>query len=128
MIVCMMDRILKLLETTEGRAAVISSQYDWSNAYERQNPSKTIQKFISLRIRSSLIPILIDFLGGRSMKVKFNGVQAGPFERQAATKILGVWIGEDPSCWERNTQEIKKRTYTTLSMLTKLKYAGLSRN
>jgi hypothetical protein len=48
-------------------------------------------------------------------------------ERQAATKILGVWIGEDPSCWERNTQEIKKRTYATLSMLTKLKYAGLSR-
>ena len=254
MIVCMVDRILKLLETTEGKAAVISSQYDWSNAFERQDPSKTIQKFIAMRIRSSLIPILIDFLSGRSMKIKFNGEQAGPFElvggspagsflgqlcyttgchdntealdieeddkyqyiddltllelimmadllqvydfrshvasdialdqrflppaatksqdfhdgialwtkqnltklnftkskytihsrmkesfatrftidgefieRQAATKILGVWIAEDPSCWERNTQEIKKRTYASMSMLTKLKYAGLSR-
>ena len=48
-------------------------------------------------------------------------------ERQAATTILGVWVGEDPSCWERNIQEIKKRTYATMSMLTKLKYAGLSR-
>ena len=28
MLVCMVDRIFKLLETREGRAAVISSQYD----------------------------------------------------------------------------------------------------
>ena len=48
-------------------------------------------------------------------------------ERQSATKILGVWIGEDPSCWERNTKEIMKRTYASMSILTKLKYAGLSR-
>ena len=50
MIVCMVDRILKLLETTEGRAAVVSSQYDWRNAFERQDPTKTIQKVITLRI------------------------------------------------------------------------------
>ena len=79
MIVCMVDRILKLLETTEGRAAVLSSQYDWSNAYERQDPTKTIQKFITMKICSSLIPILIDFLSGRSMRIKFNSEQAGPF-------------------------------------------------
>ena len=48
-------------------------------------------------------------------------------ERQSASKILGVWIGEDPSCWERNTKEIMKRTYASMSILTKLKYAGLSR-
>ena len=48
MIVCMVDRILKLLDTPETRIAVISSQYDWANAYDRQDPSKTIQKFISL--------------------------------------------------------------------------------
>ena len=48
-------------------------------------------------------------------------------ERQSATKILGVWIGEDPSCWEKNTKEIMKRTYASMSILTKLKYAGLSR-
>ena len=48
-------------------------------------------------------------------------------ERQKVTKILGVWIGEDPSNWDFNTKEIVKRTYASLSMLTKLKYAGLSR-
>ena len=254
MIFCMVDRILKLLDTSEGRKAVLSSQYDWANAFDRQDPTKTIQKLISMNIRSSLIPILIDFLSGRSMQIKFNSEQAGPFylvggspagsflgqlcyttgcydntetlnieeedkyqyiddlnlldlilmtnllqeydfrahvasdigigqrflpprstrsqgfhdgialwtaqnqtklnlskskyvvhtrmkesfatrfnidgayiERQSATKILGVWICEDPSSWERNTKEIMKRTYASMSILTKLKYAGLSR-
>ena len=36
-------------------------------------------------------------------------------------------VGEDPSNWKINTKEIVKRTYASLSMLTKLKYAGLSR-
>ena len=48
-------------------------------------------------------------------------------ERQKVSKILGVWVGEDPSNWKINTKEIVKRTYASLSMLTKLKYAGLSR-
>ena len=48
-------------------------------------------------------------------------------DRQKVTKILGLWIGEDPSSWEYNTKEIIKRTYASLSILTKLKYAGLSR-
>ena len=61
MLVCMVDRIFKLLETREGRAAVISSQYDWQNAFERQDPTKTIQKLINMRICFSLIRILIDF-------------------------------------------------------------------
>ena len=46
--------------------------------------------------------------------------------RETATKSLGVWIGEDPSCWDINTKQIMKRTYASMSMLTKLKYAGRS--
>ena len=34
-------------------------------------------------------------------------------ERKVTTKICGVWIGEDPSCWEKNTKEIMKRTYVS---------------
>ena len=69
-----------------------------------------------------------------------------------ATKVLGVWIGEDPSNWDINTKQIMKRTYASMSVcqyasmsvcqyasisvcqyasmsvLTKLKYAGLSRD
>ena len=48
-------------------------------------------------------------------------------DRETSTKVLGVWIGEDPSCWDVNTRQIIKRTYANMSMLTKLKYAGLSR-
>ena len=48
-------------------------------------------------------------------------------DRQRVTKIHGLWIGEDPSSLEYNTKEIIKRTYASLSILTKLKYAGLSR-
>ena len=255
MIVCMVDRILKLLDTPEGRALVISSQYDWENAFDRQDPTSTVKKFSLMGVRSSLIPVIIDFLSARSMQIKFNNKIAGPFElvggspqgsfigqicystgshdnteeigvededkyqyvddlnlldliimsdvliqynfrahvasdiaigqrflppsatrtqfynngialwtqqnhmklnssksqymlhtrikedfatrftldgkyieRQSATKILGVWIGEDPSSWELNTQQIMKRTYASMSILTKLKYAGLSRS
>ena len=48
-------------------------------------------------------------------------------DRETVTKVLGVWIGEDPSNWDFNTKQIMKRTYASMSVLTKLKYAGLSR-
>merc|ERR1719319_1780863 len=41
-------------------------------------------------------------------------------------KLLGVWLQEDGG-WERNTQEMCKRAYSRISMLTKLKYAGVSK-
>ena len=46
-------------------------------------------------------------------------------ERQNSIKLLGVWLDEDGS-WTRNTQELCKRAYSRLSMLTKLRYAGVS--
>ena len=45
-------------------------------------------------------------------------------DRLSVTKILGVWISEDLS-WSRNCQEICKRAYSRLSMITKLKYVGV---
>ena len=47
--------------------------------------------------------------------------------RKDTIKVLGVWLGVDPSCWDKNTKEIVKRCYASMSLLTKLKYAGLSR-
>ena len=44
-------------------------------------------------------------------------------ERLNVTKLLGVWISEDMS-WSRNCQEICRKAYSRLSMITKLKYAG----
>ena len=62
--VCMIDRILKMLDTREGRALVIRSQYDWAGAFDRQDPTKTVKKFILMGIRPELIPVLIDFMSG----------------------------------------------------------------
>ena len=46
-------------------------------------------------------------------------------ERKKATKLVGVWL-EEKGGWDRNTAEICKNAYAKLSMLTKLKYAGVS--
>ena len=44
-------------------------------------------------------------------------------EKVNVSKLLGVWISEDLS-WSRNCQEICRKAYSRLSMITKLKYAG----
>ena len=251
MIVCYLDRILHLLDTYPDRSAVIASSLDWSAAFDRQDPTLAIKKFIQLGVRPSLIPLLISYLSDRKMQVKFNGeisdiltlIGGGPqgtlvggieylvqsndnadivppedrfkyiddlsvlqlvllsgllveynfhqhvasdvgigmkylpaetyntqdhlnfisnwtdenlmmlneakcsymvftrtkenfatrlainnvfLERKSVTKILGVWISEDMS-WSRNCQEICVKAYSRLSMITKLKYVGVSR-
>ena len=74
MMVCLVDRILKLLDSTTDTSAVIAAMIDWSNAFDRQDPTIGIKKFIQLGVRSSLIPLLISYLQYRKMKVKYNGV------------------------------------------------------
>ena len=251
MIVCFIDRILKLLDSHSNKLAVIATYLDWSAAFDRQDPTLAILKFIQLGVRPSLIPLLISYLSDRKMQVKFNGevsdiltlIGGGPqgtllggieyivqsndnadivsqedrfkyiddlsvlqliclaglltdynfFEHVASdigidqqflptdtyqtqehlnfisnwtnenlmklneaksnytifsrakenfatrlkidqvnldripvTKLLGVWIEEDLS-WSRNCQEICKKAFSRLSMITKLKYIGVSR-
>ena len=45
-------------------------------------------------------------------------------EQKTICKLLGVWISEDLS-WSENCKEICKKAYSRLSMITKLKYAGV---
>ena len=73
MIVCMLDRILKLLDRHPDRSAIIMSLLDWSAAFDRQDPTLAIKKFIQLGVRPSLIPLLASYLTDRQMAVKFNG-------------------------------------------------------
>ena len=46
---------------------------DWQAAFDRQDPTIAINKFIALGVRPSLIPVLVSYLSNRKMKVKFNG-------------------------------------------------------
>ena len=72
MIVCFVDRILQLLDSFPDKSAVIAALVDWSAAFDRQDPTKAIIKFIQLGVRSSLITLLISYLTDRKMRVKFN--------------------------------------------------------
>ena len=250
MIVCLWDRILQLLDSSTDRIAVIMTSLDWAAAFDRQDPTLAIKKFIQLGVRPSLIPLIASYLTDRKMKVKFNGemsqflalIGGGPqgtllgqieylvqsndnadgippedrfkfiddlsvlqlvcltglvteynfyhhvpsdigvdelflppntfptqdsidsiaswttdnkmklnedkcnylifsrsrtkittrltvnnvkLDRIPATKLLGVWLEEDMS-WDRNCKEICVKAYSRISMLTKLKYVGVS--
>ena len=251
MIVCFLDRILQLLDSNPDKSAVIATYLDWSSAFDRQDPTLAIKKFIQIGVRPSLIPLLSSYLTDRKIQVKFNGevseilalIGGGPqgtllggteylvqsndnadsvpekdrfkyvddlsilqlvclagllleykFESHIAsdiaidqlylppetfqtqehidsisdwtrqnlmklnvaksnymifsrtkdcfttrlkineenlaripvTKILGVWIQEDLS-WSRNCKEICRKAFSRLSLITKLKYVGVSR-
>ena len=73
LLVCLVDRILKLLDENTDRSAVIMTCLDWSAAFDRQDPTIAIQKFLQLGVRPALIPLLCSYLSDRTMKVKFNG-------------------------------------------------------
>ena len=76
-IVNIVDRISKLLDSNSTTSpAVIVGLADWRGAFDRQDPTITINKFIQLGVRSSLIPVLIDYLRNRQMKVKLNGEES----------------------------------------------------
>ena len=73
MIVCLLDRVLKLLDMNKDRSAAVMVGLDWSSAFDRQDPTIAIKKFIKLGVRPSPIPLLSSYLTDRKMRVKFNG-------------------------------------------------------
>ena len=73
LIVCLLDRILKLLDKHSDKSAIILASLDWKSAFDHQDPTLAVKKFIQLGVRPSLIPVLADYLTNRKMKVKFNG-------------------------------------------------------
>ena len=85
MIVCMMDKVLQLLDNNNTRSAVIASLIDWSSAFDRQDPTLAIEKFIKMGVRPSLVPILASFLTDRQMQVRYN-------DRYSDTYSLPVWM------------------------------------
>ena len=248
----LMDRILGLLDKNTTRSAVIKTGADWDSAFDRGDPTTTIQKFLRMDLRPSLVPLLQDFLTGRTCTVRYNSAESSlikltggypqgsligqdaylvgsddcadhiepddkfryiddleileliklsgvlieydtqshvpsdigthqqflppnsfrtqsnldsisewtlsnhtklnpkkssymifsrsqevfatrltldsqTLEQKRAAKILGVWIEEDAGSWQKNTSELCKSAYGRISMLTKLRYVGISR-
>ena len=95
----LINMINRILSDTDKNSkgeinAVIATLYDWKEAFPRQDPKLGIEAFIKCGVRGSLIPLLINYLQDRTMKVKWNGVTSserrlvggGP---QGAT--FGIW-------------------------------------
>ena len=61
MIVNFLDRILQMLERS-NKLAVLVSYVDWRGAFDTHDLTFTINKFIKLGVRSSPIPLMIDYL------------------------------------------------------------------
>ena len=91
--------INKILSDTDNNSrnevnAVLATLYDWKEAFPRQCPKLGIKAFMDCGVRNSLIPVIINYLQGRSMKVKWHGQTStsrnlnggGP---QGAT--FGIW-------------------------------------
>ena len=93
MIVCLLDRVLKLLDRHHDRSAVIMTCLDWSAAFDRQDPTLAVKKFIELGVRPSLIPLLANYLTDRKMKVKFNG-EVSEFLRLIGGGPQGTLLGQ----------------------------------
>ena len=70
MIVCYVDRILKLLDSTRQRSAVISAAADWVSTFDRIDQTILSLKLLKIGIRESNTPILISDLTNRKMVVK----------------------------------------------------------
>ena len=73
LLVNLMDKILQLIDQNPNRSALILSMLDWSSAFDRQDPTLAIQKFLKMGVRPALVPVLASYLTGRDMQVKFNG-------------------------------------------------------
>jgi len=56
-------------------------------------------------------------------RLTVNGLK---IDQKEYTKILGCWIEEDPGKWGKNTKELVKSAFSRITMLSKLKYTGVS--
>ena len=72
MLVSFLDRILYLLDRNPDKSAVLAMCFDWASAFDRQDPTLAIQKFIQMGVRPSLVPLLASYLTDRKMTVKLK--------------------------------------------------------
>ena len=72
LLLAFVDKVLKLLDTTESYTAVVAAMVDWRSAFDRQDPTLAIKKFLKLGLSPSLVQILVSYLQNRKMTVKFN--------------------------------------------------------
>ena len=94
------DRILQMLDQNDKYAVIVS--YDnWRGAFDRQDPTIMIKKFIELGVRSSLV--LQGILIGQLLYCGSSDDAASEIPQEDKFKLLGVWVSEDLS-WSRKVK------------------------
>ena len=76
----LIQMIHKILSDTDKSevTAVLATFVDWKDAFPNQCHTLGIQAFINCGVRSSIIPVLMDFFRGRSLIVKWHGTTSEP--------------------------------------------------
>jgi hypothetical protein len=129
MVVALMDRILSLLDQNTAKSAVLMTGADWDSAFDRGDPTITIQKFLKMDIRPSIVPLLQDFLSGRTCTVRYNSAESSLI-RLTGGFPQGSLIGQDSylitsdDCADDINQEDKYRYVDDLEILELIKLAG----
>ena len=123
-LVKMVNRILTILDTnnTDEKYAVIANLIDWSKAFDMQDPTIGIKSFIQNGVRSSLIPLLINYFQDRKMLVKWKGIVSttrdlpggGP---QGATMGLIEYMSNSNSNTDHISKDMKFKFVDDLSAL-----------
>ena len=114
LVVMLVDKVLGML-ATPGAAAVILGAVDWMGAFDRVDPTISISKLINMGVRSSLIPILIEFLEDRQMSVKYNGASS-TWHSLVGGGPQGSWIGQQ--CYITASDDAGWRTRESLNIAT----------
>ena len=92
LIVLMMDRVLKLLDAP-GMSAVVMGAVDWKGAFDRLDPTVCVNKLIRMGVRSSIIPIIIEYLEDRKMSVHYNTAWS-KWHTLVGGSPQGSWLGQ----------------------------------
>ena len=115
----------------------ILTQYDsLNNVYQRFLPTQRLESQKNLdRISSWTKENLMELNESKTNYLIFTrsntpistslSINEKNNRKKKETKLLGVWLEEDGR-WNKNTRELCKKGYARVSMITKLKYAGVS--
>ena len=130
LLVKFMDKILRLLDENTNQSAVIATMLDWASAFDRQDPTLAIKKFLKMGVRPELIPVLSSYLMDRKMQVRLDNTLSSTHHLPgggAQGTLLGViqflvQNNDNADCLE---EDMRYKFVDDLSILELLLFGGL---
>ena len=104
------------------KAAAVAVFYDWRKAFDMQDHTLGIKAFLDCGVRNSLVPVLVNYLKGRTMTVKFKDAISSEHNLPGGG-AQGTLLGpEEYSCQSNNSADCvnQARRYKFVDDLTTL--------